>query len=44
VDVITRGGVVTIEDRMTQGKTTEESGVRKAAKKTQTCKERKTNV
>jgi hypothetical protein len=36
VTVITRGGIVTGEDRMTQGKTTEESGVRKAAEKTQT--------
>jgi hypothetical protein len=35
VIVITRGGVVTGEDRVTQGKTTEESGVRKDAEKTQ---------
>jgi hypothetical protein len=34
--VITRGGVVTGEDRLTQGKTTEDSGVRKAREKTQT--------
>jgi hypothetical protein len=33
---ITRGGIVTGEDRMTQGKTTEESGIRKATEKTQT--------
>jgi hypothetical protein len=36
VVVITRGGIVTGEDRMTQGKTTEDSGIRKATKKTQT--------
>jgi hypothetical protein len=36
VVVITRGGVVTGEDRLTQGKTTEDSGIRKAAEKTQT--------
>jgi hypothetical protein len=36
VVVITRGGVLTGEDRMTQGKTIEESGVRKAVEKTQT--------
>jgi hypothetical protein len=36
VIVITRGGIVIGEDRMTQGKTAEESGVRKAAEKTQT--------
>jgi hypothetical protein len=35
VVVITRGGVVTGDDRMTQGKTTEDSGIRKAAEKTQ---------
>jgi hypothetical protein len=35
VIVITRGGVVTGEDRVTQGKTTEDSGVRKAVEKTQ---------
>jgi hypothetical protein len=35
VVVITRGGVVTGEDRVTQGKTTKDSGVRKAAEKTQ---------
>jgi hypothetical protein len=34
VIVITRGGIVTGEDRVTQGKTTEESGVRKDAEKT----------
>jgi hypothetical protein len=33
---ITRGGVATGEDRMTQGKTTEDSGIRKVAEKTQT--------
>jgi hypothetical protein len=46
VIVITRGGTVTGEDKMTQGKTTEESGVRKAAEKTQTfdAKKEKTNV
>jgi hypothetical protein len=32
--VITRGGVVTGEDRVAQGKTTKESGVRKVAEKT----------
>jgi hypothetical protein len=32
---ITRGGVVTREDRVTPGKNTEESGVRKVAEKTQ---------
>jgi hypothetical protein len=36
VIVITRGGIVTGEDRLTQGKTTEDSGVRKATEKTQT--------
>jgi hypothetical protein len=36
VIVITRGGVVTGDDRMTQGKTTEDSGIRKATQKTQT--------
>jgi hypothetical protein len=36
VIVITRGGIVTGEYRLTQGKTTEESGIRKAAEKTQT--------
>jgi hypothetical protein len=34
VVVITRGCTVTGEDRVTQGKTTEESGVRKAVEKT----------
>ena len=34
--VITRGGYFTGEDRVIQGKTIEESGVRKAAEKTQT--------
>jgi hypothetical protein len=33
---LTRGGVVTREDRLTQGKTTEDSGIRKATEKTQT--------
>jgi hypothetical protein len=32
---ITRGGIVTGEDILTQGKTTEDSGIRKAAEKTQ---------
>jgi hypothetical protein len=32
---ITRGDIVTGEDRVTQGKTTEGSGVRKATEKTQ---------
>jgi hypothetical protein len=36
VIVITRGGIVTGDDRMTQGKTTEDSGIRKVAEKTQT--------
>jgi hypothetical protein len=35
VIVITRGGVFIGEDRVTQGKTTEESGVKKVAEKTQ---------
>jgi hypothetical protein len=35
VIVITRGGIVTREDRVTQGKTIEESRVRKDAEKTQ---------
>jgi hypothetical protein len=34
VIVITRGGVVTGEDRLTQGKTTKDSGVRKATENT----------
>jgi hypothetical protein len=34
--VITRGGAITGEDKMIQGKTTEDSGIRKAAEKTQT--------
>jgi hypothetical protein len=34
-DVITRGGTVTGDDRITQGKTTKDSGIRKATKKTQ---------
>jgi hypothetical protein len=33
--VITRGGIVVGEDKMTLGKTTEDLGVRKVAKKTQ---------
>jgi hypothetical protein len=33
---ITRGGVVIGEDGLTQGKTTEDSGIRKVAEKTQT--------
>jgi hypothetical protein len=36
VVVITRGGAITEEDKMIQGKNTEESGVMKAAEKTQT--------
>ena len=36
VVVITRGGAIIGEDRMTQGKTTKESGIRKVAEKTQT--------
>jgi hypothetical protein len=35
VIVITRGGIVTGEDRLIQGKTTEDSGIRKATEKTQ---------
>jgi hypothetical protein len=35
VDVITRGGAATVEDRMTQGKLAEDSGIRKATEKTQ---------
>jgi hypothetical protein len=41
VIVITIGGVVTREDRVIQGKTTEESGVRKAVEKTQEFDPRK---
>jgi hypothetical protein len=41
VVVITRGGVVTREDRVTPGKTTEESRVRRAAEKTQEFDPRK---
>jgi hypothetical protein len=36
VVVITRGGTVTRDHRMTQGKTTKDSGIRKATEKTQT--------
>jgi hypothetical protein len=36
VVVITRGGIVIGEDRLTLGKITEDSGVRKATEKTQT--------
>jgi hypothetical protein len=36
VTIITIGGVVRGEDRLIQGKTTEDSGIRKAAEKTQT--------
>jgi hypothetical protein len=35
VAVITRGGVVTGEDRLTQGNITKDSGIRKATEKTQ---------
>jgi hypothetical protein len=35
VATITRGGTITGDDRMTQGKTTKDSGIRKATKKTQ---------
>jgi hypothetical protein len=41
VIVITRGGIVTGEDRVTPGKTTEESRVRRAAEKTQVFDPRK---
>jgi hypothetical protein len=44
VIIINRGGIVTGEDRLIQGKTTEDSGIRKVAEKTQTFdakKERK---
>jgi hypothetical protein len=34
--VITRGGIVTEEDRLIQGKTTKYFGIKKAAEKTQT--------
>jgi hypothetical protein len=43
--LITRGGTVTGEDKVTQEKTTKDSGVRKVVKKTQTfdaTKERRT--
>jgi hypothetical protein len=33
--VITRGGTITREDRLAQGKITEDSGIRKVAEKTQ---------
>jgi hypothetical protein len=36
VTVITRGGIFTGDDRMTQGKTTKDSGIMKDAEKTQT--------
>jgi hypothetical protein len=36
VAIITRGGVVTEEDRLTQGRITEDLGIRKATEKTQT--------
>jgi hypothetical protein len=36
VIIITRGGNIIGDDRMTQGKTTKDSGIRKAAEKTQT--------
>jgi hypothetical protein len=35
VIVITRGGIVTEEERLTQGNTTEDSRIRKATQKTQ---------
>ena len=35
VVVITRGGIVTGEGRLTQGKNTKDSGIRKATEKTQ---------
>jgi hypothetical protein len=38
---ITRGGIVTGDDKMTQGKTTEDSGIRKVVEKTQTFDENK---
>jgi hypothetical protein len=44
VIVITRGGIVTGDDTLTQGNIIEDSGIRKAAEKTQTFdakKERK---
>jgi CRISPR/Cas system CSM-associated protein Csm2 small subunit len=41
VIVITRGGIVTGEDKLTQGKITEDLGVRKDTKKTQTFDEKK---
>jgi F420-0:gamma-glutamyl ligase len=41
VIVITQGGIVTREDRVIQGKTTKESGVRKATEKTQEFDPRK---
>jgi hypothetical protein len=41
VPIITRGGVIIGEDRMTQGKTTKESGIRKATKKTKTFDSKK---
>jgi ATP-dependent protease Clp ATPase subunit len=43
VIVITRGGIFTGQDRVTQGNTTEESGVGKATEKTQTLMKRKKN-
>jgi hypothetical protein len=38
---ITRGGIVTRDDRITQGKITEDSGIRKATEKTQMFDEKK---
>jgi hypothetical protein len=45
--IIKRGGIVTSDDRITQGKTTKDLGIRKATENTQMFdvkKERKTNV
>jgi hypothetical protein len=40
-DVITRGGIFIGQDRLIQGKTIEDSGIRKATEKTQTFDENK---
>jgi hypothetical protein len=39
--VITRGGTITVEDRVTPGKTTKESGVRRSAENRQEFDPRK---
>ena len=41
VAIVTRGGTITGDDKMTQRKTTKDSGIRKAAEKTQTFNAKK---